>query len=320
MTIFRDIGLDEEGPLSSAPPRSPDLIAIDFYLWGTVEGQVYRRKPRTLEDLRQETTAACAAISIETLTDVAAAITRRCVVCLAANGEHFEHLKCAVSSTQKFLVQQHITTSKHQANKQLNSKQRQLFLTQPTTSNVRSEFNIDLCRSLISADIPLYKLKNKVFREFLEKYTQHTIPDESTLRKTYAASIYDETIQKIRDEIKDSSIWVSIDETPDKEDVKQYIVVTCPARALCDCTCRCRCLLRNVVHGGANSQDLLLHPGRASSIRDNQVPKISRNIGPAWEREFVSRLPLDLTVCLVLKALLLWFACHPKAPAESHGP
>lgn len=124
--------------------------------------------------------------------------------------------QCAVSSTQKFLVQQHITTSKHQANKQLNSKQRQLFLTQPTTSNVRSEFNIDLCRSLISADIPLYKLKNKVFREFLEKYTQHTIPDESTLRKTYAPSIYDETIQKIRDEIKDSSIWVSIDETPDK--------------------------------------------------------------------------------------------------------
>ncbi|KAJ4435952.1 hypothetical protein ANN_18575 [Periplaneta americana] len=122
--------------------------------------------------------------------------------------------ECAVSSTQKFLVQQHITTSKHQANKQLNSKQRQLFLTQPTTSNVRSEFNIDLCRSLISADIPLYKLKNKVFREFLEKYTQHTIPDESTLRKTYAPSIYDETIQKIRDEIKDSSIWVSIDETP----------------------------------------------------------------------------------------------------------
>ncbi|KAJ4452284.1 hypothetical protein ANN_03803 [Periplaneta americana] len=96
--------------------------------------------------------------------------------------------QCAVSSTQKFLVQQHITTSKHQANKQLNSKQRQLFLTQPTTSN-----------------------------EFLEKYTQHTIPDESTLRKTYAPSIYDETIQKIRDEIKDSSIWVSIDETPDKE-------------------------------------------------------------------------------------------------------
>ncbi|KAJ4435030.1 hypothetical protein ANN_23603 [Periplaneta americana] len=51
---------------------------------------------------------------------------------------HERRYQCAVSSTQKFLVQQHITTSKHQANKQLNSKQRQLFLTQPTTSNVRS--------------------------------------------------------------------------------------------------------------------------------------------------------------------------------------
>ncbi|KAJ4430377.1 hypothetical protein ANN_22593 [Periplaneta americana] len=59
---------------------------------GTVKDQVYRRKPRTLEDLRQEITAACAAISIETLTDIAVA-TACCVVCLTANGEHFGHLK-----------------------------------------------------------------------------------------------------------------------------------------------------------------------------------------------------------------------------------
>ncbi|KAJ4429514.1 hypothetical protein ANN_21683, partial [Periplaneta americana] len=104
-----------------------------------------------------------------------------------------------------------------------------------TTNNIEcSEFNIDLCRSLISADIPLYKLKNKVFREFLEKYTQHTIPDESTLRKTYAPSIYDETIQKIRDEIKDSSIWVSIDETPDKEAHRnvRLFITHCGAQSL----------------------------------------------------------------------------------------
>ncbi|KAJ4443027.1 hypothetical protein ANN_04677 [Periplaneta americana] len=71
---------------------------------------------------------------------------------------------------------------------------------------------------VLAAPDTLTQTENKVFREFLEKYTQHTIPDESTLRKTYAPSIYDETIQKIRDEIKDSSIWVSIDETPDKEE------------------------------------------------------------------------------------------------------
>ncbi|KAJ4446796.1 hypothetical protein ANN_13494 [Periplaneta americana] len=62
--------------------------------------------------------------------------------------------QCAVSSTQKFLVQQHITTSKHQANKQLNSKQRQLFLTQPTTSNYR----VALIPSVLRRKPPSYDL------------------------------------------------------------------------------------------------------------------------------------------------------------------
>ncbi|PSN45874.1 hypothetical protein C0J52_19681 [Blattella germanica] len=98
-------------------------------------------------------------------------------------------------------------------NNQINSKQRQL-LTKPTTSNAKSEFNINMCRALFSADIPLYKLKNEIFREYLQEYTQHTFPDE----KTYALTIYHETVQKIRDEIKDGPIWVSIDETTDKVD------------------------------------------------------------------------------------------------------
>ncbi|PSN46666.1 hypothetical protein C0J52_06361 [Blattella germanica] len=70
----------------------PDLTPMDFYLWGTVKDEVYRRKPCTLEGLRQEITAACAAIPIETLTDVVAATAHRSVMCLAANGQHFEHL------------------------------------------------------------------------------------------------------------------------------------------------------------------------------------------------------------------------------------
>ncbi|PSN30656.1 hypothetical protein C0J52_22252 [Blattella germanica] len=63
--------------------------------------------------------------------------------------------QCAVSSTQKFLVQQHITTSKHQANKQLNSKQRQLFLTQPTTSNHTFSCIIKTLKSLQNRHLSL---------------------------------------------------------------------------------------------------------------------------------------------------------------------
>ncbi|PSN41594.1 hypothetical protein C0J52_17612 [Blattella germanica] len=74
------------------PPRSPDLTPIDFYLWGTVKDEVYRRKPRTLEELRQEITAACAAIPIETLTWLWQPLIVP-FLCLATNGQHFEHLR-----------------------------------------------------------------------------------------------------------------------------------------------------------------------------------------------------------------------------------
>ncbi|PSN33647.1 hypothetical protein C0J52_18264 [Blattella germanica] len=80
------------GPIEF-PPWSPDLTSMDFYLWGTVKDEVYRRKPRILEELRQEITAACATIPIETLTDVVAATAHRSVMCLPANGQHFEHLR-----------------------------------------------------------------------------------------------------------------------------------------------------------------------------------------------------------------------------------
>jgi len=69
---------------------------------------------------------------------------------------------------------------------------------------------------MVSADIPFNKL-NKCFREFLEKYTKQTIPNESTLRKSYLADIYDQTITNIPNYISNQKIWISIDETTDVE-------------------------------------------------------------------------------------------------------
>ena len=74
------------------PPRSPDLTPLDFYLWETLKDEVYRRKPATLGDLRAKIRAVCAAIPINTWTEVAQPAARRCNRCLAANGNHFEHL------------------------------------------------------------------------------------------------------------------------------------------------------------------------------------------------------------------------------------
>lgn len=55
----------------------------------------------------------------------------------------------------------------------------------------------DLCRALIYSVIPLYKFENSALKDFLEKYTDHKIPDESTLRKNYVSGIYEKTISKI---------------------------------------------------------------------------------------------------------------------------
>jgi len=74
------------------PPCSPDLTPLDFYLWGTLKDVVYRKKPATVGDLHTEIRATCAAIPINTLTEVAQSNARHCNRCLAANGNHFEHL------------------------------------------------------------------------------------------------------------------------------------------------------------------------------------------------------------------------------------
>jgi hypothetical protein len=49
----------------------------------------------------------------------------------------------------------------------------------------------------------------------LEKYTTHPIPTESSLRKNYLASCYEDTINRIRNSVGKNKIWVSIDETSD---------------------------------------------------------------------------------------------------------
>ena len=74
------------------PPLSPDLTPLDSYVWGTLKDIVYRKKPATPGDLRAEIRAACAAFPINTLTEFAQSTARRCNGCLAANGNHFEHL------------------------------------------------------------------------------------------------------------------------------------------------------------------------------------------------------------------------------------
>ena len=77
------------------------------------------------------------------------------------------------------------------------------------------QFNLDLCHTLVNANIPIWKLENKYFKDFLEKYTAYSVPHESTVRKNYVDKHYNVTMQNIREIIGNNKIWLSVDETTD---------------------------------------------------------------------------------------------------------
>jgi len=83
------------------------------------------------------------------------------------------------------------------------------------TTSSNSSFNSDLCKAFLSANIPLNKLSQPTFRNFFEKNTNKSIPDQSTLRITYVHKCYEDTLCEIRTYASNKKIWISIDETID---------------------------------------------------------------------------------------------------------
>ncbi|KAI8783316.1 solute carrier organic anion transporter family member 2B1 X3, partial [Biomphalaria glabrata] len=58
--------IGRRGPIKF-PACSPDLTPLDFFLSGTVKDEAYKRIPRHLDTLRNETPAVCAEIWVDTL-------------------------------------------------------------------------------------------------------------------------------------------------------------------------------------------------------------------------------------------------------------
>jgi hypothetical protein len=75
------------------PPRSPNLIPLDFFLWRTLKNAVYTSKACTPQDLRREIEIACAAVPLATIQNIclSAACHQQCIAA-AGGGGHFEHL------------------------------------------------------------------------------------------------------------------------------------------------------------------------------------------------------------------------------------
>ena len=116
---------------------------------------------------------------------------------------------CSVDFSRKSSVESHRSSKKHIQGMSvvLPSEQRsQQFLTDP-----RAEFNKKLVEAFLSADIPLYKLRNRKLIDLFEYVNYPLCSETSTRRQT--SIIYDEKIKEIKRYFFDRKFFIIIDES-----------------------------------------------------------------------------------------------------------
>ena len=70
------------------PPRSPDLTAPDFWLWGYLKDKVYANKPRTIKELKANIRQEILSLQPQMLRSVMENSLERARVCEAENGAY----------------------------------------------------------------------------------------------------------------------------------------------------------------------------------------------------------------------------------------
>ena len=81
--------IGRRGPLEWAA-RSPDLMALDFYLWGYVKQKVYKNYHNDLDELRTSITYVIHSIQPDVLKTVFSNISKRLNLVIQKNGAHIE--------------------------------------------------------------------------------------------------------------------------------------------------------------------------------------------------------------------------------------
>ena len=114
-------------------------------------------------------------------------------------------------------ITNHLGTKKHK--KQVGDTVNQLI--EPVmnavqiATDIQDEFEDELLETFLKAGIELYKVRNPVLKQFLEKWCKKKVPSESTLRRKVAAKA-DQVIEKVKKSIGSSDVFMIVDETTDR--------------------------------------------------------------------------------------------------------
>lgn len=89
--LFQDRWLATNGPIRW-PPRSPDITPLDFYFWGYVKDEVYKRKHANLNELQDSIRHIIASIDGRTVLKATKRVLKNVRKCIEQNGDVFAHL------------------------------------------------------------------------------------------------------------------------------------------------------------------------------------------------------------------------------------
>ncbi len=102
----------------------------------------------------------------------------------------------------------------HKKNKELKSSYKEQDKSLHNYDNCNN-FYLDIGRTSIEVDTPLFKLRHPSIKRFLEFYIQKVIPCESTVRKNSIKPLYNEKIGKIKHKVAENPVYFIINETTD---------------------------------------------------------------------------------------------------------
>lgn len=74
------------------PPRSPDLSPCDYFLWGYLKAEVFKHRPRTIQELKEAIREEISAIPLDMLTKVMENFRERLHMCVARQGNHLDDI------------------------------------------------------------------------------------------------------------------------------------------------------------------------------------------------------------------------------------
>ena len=89
--LFQDRWIATNGPIRW-PPRSPDITPLDFYFWGYVKGEVYKRRYANLEELQESIRFIISSIDGRTVLKATRRALKNVEKCITQNGDVFAHL------------------------------------------------------------------------------------------------------------------------------------------------------------------------------------------------------------------------------------